>query len=326
MLARYYDGQSSVAREVTLATVDGFLHIATAEQTWTIALAQCELEPQLGSQPRRIRLPDGGELECADSDGVDGLFGRRSSWQYRLERRWRYTAYALVGVVAAAVLFYWYGLPLAVRGAVWATPPQLERMIGDVAFGTLDDLGLKMASSKLDAARQRAIRQRFTALSTHGEHYRLAIVDAADIGANAFALPGGQIVLTDQLARVLNDDQVFAVLAHEAGHVERQHGLRMVYQSTGLIVLSSVLLGDVSSAAANVAGMGALLLQLGYSRDFEREADDFAAAELKQHGLSPALLGQALNALERSHAGSAKVPALLASHPDTAERIKRLER
>ena len=119
-----------------------------------------------------------------------------------------------------------------------------------------------------------------------------------------------------------SEDEVIAVLAHELGHTAERHGLRMVLQGSAVGMFLTFYVGDVSSllAAAPTA-----LLQARYSRDMEREADDYGAAMLRENGLSPALLASMLERLEKAHGNKGgDVPEYLSSHPETDARIRAL--
>lgn len=107
------------------------------------------------------------------------------------------------------------------------------------------------------------------------------------IGPNALALPGGTIIMTDELVNLVDGDtQVLsAVLALELGHVQQRHSLRLLVQATVLGTLSAVVLGDFNSVLASVPVM---LGQAQYSREAEREADAHAVQVLKAAALSPA--------------------------------------
>jgi predicted Zn-dependent protease len=114
------------------------------------------------------------------------------------------------------------------------------------------------------------------------------------------------------------------VLAHELGHVHERHALRGVIQSSVVGVLVAVWLGDVSSLAT---ALPAAVLDARYSRDFEREADAYAAELLRANGADALAFAEFLARLEVAHGGGGPAPALLAylaSHPATAERIRRL--
>ena len=160
------------------------------------------------------------------------------------------------------------------------------------------------------------------------------------IGPNAFAVPGGTLVMTDELVELVDRDAqvITAVLAHEMGHVRHRHGLRMLVQATVLSGLASVVLGDFS---ALLAGVPVLLGQASYSREAEREADTEAVRILQAAGISPLVMVSLFGKLEKNRqsqeaeAGGA-TPArtqeptaqdawlgiAFASHPSDAERIR----
>jgi Zn-dependent protease with chaperone function len=130
---------------------------------------------------------------------------------------------------------------------------------------------------------------------------------APRLGANAFALPGGIIVLTDELLQRLPDDEVvLGVLAHELGHVRQRHGMRMLVQTTLLGAATSVAFGDFSTL---LAGAPALLGQLAYSRDFERDADAEAISMLRANGISPLVMIELFEAIARPSTKSAEAAA-----------------
>jgi len=119
------------------------------------------------------------------------------------------------------------------------------------------------------------------------------------------------------------------VLAHEVGHIEHRHAARAMSGSSLMAALSAALLGDLSGVAA---GVPAVLTQMQYSRAMELDADDYAVALLHRQGRSPAAFIQALEALENQSPDEADTPRWLkttmgymSTHPDTAERIQRLE-
>lgn len=114
--------------------------------------------------------------------------------------------------------------------------------------------------SKLPADRQAALRSRFDALAQQvspqlqrypGYAPRLTLQFRSSIGPNAFALPGGTIVVTDAMVNAaaehkLTDDALIGVLAHEIGHVLHRHTTRMVVEQGVLNVGLGLALGDVS--------------------------------------------------------------------------------
>jgi Zn-dependent protease with chaperone function len=115
---------------------------------------------------------------------------------------------------------------------------------------------------------------------------------------NAFALPGGTIVLLDGLTEVLSDNQVIAIV--------------------GLLAMASVVLGDVSSLAA---GVTAGYQDLHYSRDNEREADLFAIEFMRRGNVPVRHMVAAFEAIRQREA-SGDLPGFLSSHPPTDERMR----
>ena len=226
-------------------------------------------------------------------------------------------------ILALAVAAYTYGIPLASRMILAAVPLSVDRAIGDVFFESMD--GATLAPSRLDTPSQARLRAAFDGAVSRADGGALAVTTlefrSGDIGPNAFALPGGRIVITDELVSLVGarEDVVVGVLAHEYGHVKARHGVRMVAQSALLRTATSLLLGDFSAV---MAAAPALLGEQAYSRDFEREADAESVRVMKAAGLSPAAMVSFFEKLaEKDLGNSAGIAIAFASHPADAERV-----
>ncbi len=105
------------------------------------------------------------------------------------------------------------------------------------------------------------------------------------MGANAFALPGGTIIFTDEIVELAEDDgELVAVFAHERGHVVNNHSMRNLMQSAGVTFVLGWMLGDLTMITDVVlVGAPVLLQQMSYSRSFEREADEYALMILRTY-------------------------------------------
>lgn len=333
--ATYYDGRVSrpQAAEVTLGD-DGALLVSTADGRLRYALSEVRPSPPLARLPRTLRLPDGGHLELADDPQLDRWFPRPNPLEalaHRLERHWPSAAAAGLLLVAGLLLFFWQGLPRMADAVARQIPRAAELAIADEVMQVVDRSLLD--PSTLPAADQARLREAFATLTRglpRAADYQLEFRDGGALGANAFALPGGRVVLTDQLVALMADDaRVVAVLAHEAGHHEHRHGLRAALQNSAIVLLVGFLTGDVTGFGSLAVSIPILLLESGYTRDFEREADAFAVALLKREGRSPASFADALRRLQReiSPAGDeAPLTGYLATHPATGERIEAAER
>jgi predicted Zn-dependent protease len=156
------------------------------------------------------------------------------------------------------------------------------------------------------------------------EGTRLHFRKGGALGANALALPGGTIIVTDELAALIRHDGEFAaVAAHEVGHVMLNHSMRNLVQVAGAGLVLGWILGDLS-AVTDVVLVGAptVLQQLSYSRRFENEADQYSLVFLQQAGYSAACFAGLLEKLGEAHdIGEQRFPDYMSSHPNMGARV-----
>lgn len=156
---------------------------------------------------------------------------------------------------------------------------------------------------------------------TQGSRYSYRWFVARDLSINAFAMPGGTVVVhTGLIEAAKTPEELAGVLAHEVQHIEQRHSLRAMAQSLGTMAALGMVFGDVSG----IAQIAASLSQLSYSRDAEREADARGLAVLKAAAIDPQGMVRMFETLSKESEGL-NPPAMLSSHPATAERIARLK-
>jgi Zn-dependent protease with chaperone function len=334
VIAAYFDGRSSQPRAVRLRFApDGWLHIEADGLQLAFPRDHVRIAARLGRTARFIHLPGEAHCETVDNDGVDaGLKawgkGGGGRWLHRIETSWRLVVVSCVVLLAAGFLTVRYGLPAAAEKAAHALPASVTDRLGTDTLATLDRIVFE--PSKLPAERQAEIRAKFSEmLEAAGDPmaYRLEFRDSGRMGPNAFALPSGELVMTDALVTLAEDDrEILAVLAHEVGHVRHRHILRAVLQNSAVVVVFTLITGDVSSATAFGAALPTYLLQSKFSREFENEADAFAVDYLRKAGLEPRHLADILDRLTKAHRHDDDSDMLdyLSSHPPTAERRSRI--
>ena len=107
-----------------------------------------------------------------------------------------------------------------------------------------------LKASQLDeAARHRLTQEFISMVEAVDDNHQFQLLFRRGAGPNAFALPAGHIIVTDELIGIAhNDQEVLAVLAHEIGHVVHAHGLRSVLQSSAAALLFTAVSGDISAA------------------------------------------------------------------------------
>jgi len=153
--------------------------------------------------------------------------------------------------------------------------------------------------------------------------------------ANAFALPGGDIVVTDTLVKLTTDDELDSILFHEIGHVVERHGLTAVIQASTMSVVVTMALGDLSTVAELTTGVATFFIQSNYTRDAEAEADDYALTQLVGQNMDPIHFATAMRKLEAqmnpqfnseaSQDSSSDDNNYLSTHPSSRSRIRKAE-
>jgi predicted Zn-dependent protease len=146
---------------------------------------------------------------------------------------------------------------------------------------------------------------------------------------NAFALPGGQIFMTEALYRLLgSEDEIAGVLGHEMGHVVGRHSSEQIASSKlGSGLVNAVVIGASGSQggydAARAAQMINQLITLRYSRDDEIEADILGVRFLFQSGYNPEGLIRVMDVLKRAGGGGHQ-PEFMSTHPDPGNRAENI--
>lgn len=330
----WYDGQSSRTQAVRLhATVDQLRIETDANQANVWPLSALVISPRLGSTPRILQLPDGGRIECPDSPLLAQWFPQPPSrieaaadW---LERRRMAILGAAMATVLATVVFMRVGVPWLATEIAERMPPPVERHLSAQVIVLLERLHFE--PTQVPAARCQRLERGFHALvagEPRSEQMRLRIVSAPGIGPNAFALPDGSIFMTDELVELAeSDEELLAVLAHEAGHHVHRHGMRQTLESSSVFVLAGMLFGDMSGSSLAVS-IPAVLLSNGFSRGHEREADAYAFGLLRRKGRSPKAFASMMRRLSQElPKGMEEGPAgYLSTHPPSPERIAAAER
>jgi predicted Zn-dependent protease len=352
--ANYFDGIKASNKQVLVRVVEHAKQIVfdMEGEKLSFSFADLEVQAKLGSSKRLIDLPNGGRLEATDISKLEAAMPSTSSVFWRglhyLENHLGWVVVAMLLTVLAGWMFLQFGVPKMAEYVADATPPGMEVKIGEQVLAGLDSQVGYFSASKIEPNRKASVIAELNMLcsSLAGStlktcpQYRLEFRDGGAIGANAFALPGGIMVMTDQLIGLSKSDtEVVAVLAHELGHVKQRHAYRQSLQGVLAGLILAAVTGDVSSVAS---GLPAALMQMKYSRAHEAEADMFALNAMQAACLPPKAFADILQRLQSQALGdesdnktkkpstknnpkptqSDPVLELLASHPDTQARIQ----
>lgn len=330
--ATYYDGVHPVGEPVAvLVTADGKTTIKGQEVSYTCNWLDIDVNTQLGQTARVLNLPNGAKCESIAHDRINRLQKKHSRagsgrLLHALESRWQYVLIASLVVIGFTWAMITYGIPSLAKSVAFKLPVSVDEKLSEGSLIFLDKHILD--PSQLEPNVQQRLQEKFAIMVRHTDdthNYRLLF--RSGIGPNAFALPSGHIVATDELVEMADaDEEVLAVLAHEIGHVKHKHGLRSVLQSSTAALLLTAITGDIGTASGLAAAMPVLLLETKYSRKFELEADQYALDYMHSHGIDPKYFVSILEKITGENGDEeSSFFNYLSTHPMTSERTRRFK-
>jgi predicted Zn-dependent protease len=340
--ASYFDGQTARLHPVELKPGDGALMVMGGAIAKEYAYREVTLAEPFAQAPTVLYFADGARCEVPAGAGqaLEDALGYRKSAVVRWQERWPAALLALVLLIASGAAIVVWGLPALAEKIAAAIPPSLDQRLGETARRGLE--GHLVAPSRLSDQRIAEVEQilRSVTPATTRLPIRLEVRSSPRLGANALALPDGTIIVTDgMILHILGKADAFdaqqraalaGVLAHEIGHIEQRHSVRVLARSSLTAAASAAMFGDFSAVAA---GVPAVVMNTRYSREMESAADGYAIALLRENGISTAPLADLFESLEKVHEQDpshglpkwmAQTLTYVASHPASAERSARL--
>lgn len=310
------------------------LRIGSGDDTRSASLSQLSLR-RAGFDQRQIEISwtegagrfallveDPAVVETLLTQAPASLRGQGEAVHRQRRRDGLYQRIAVSAVVLwvalpliALLLLLAAARPIAGWVAGWV-PVRYEQQLGEAVFAH-QQRQLQLLD---DGAAQHAVQQIGERL-TRGSRYRYQWHVARDPSLNAFAIPGGIVVVHSGLISAAADaSELAGVLAHEVEHVEQRHSLKALVQQTGLRLLLSTVVGDVGVIGDWAGQLGGLK----FSRDSERQADDQGLDRLLAAGFDADGMLRLFAKLDASPGNGVTPPGWLSSHPATPERIARL--
>jgi Zn-dependent protease with chaperone function len=324
LAAHFFDGQHARLHEVTLVLAGGMMKIVGRNVDQEVEARRVRISTRIAATPRWIYLPGGGACVTEDNEGVDRLVRERPT-QRLLHQLEAHPAFAALAVLLVAALFWAIvdrALPFAAAKVAEHIPVEAEASLGREALAGMERFWLQPSQLAPEKRAQLAGKlEALAVLAGEAPAYRLEFRSSPLIGANAFALPSGILVLTDELVNLAQaDEEVLAVLAHELGHVRHRHIMRRLLEGSAIALLVAGVTGDVASATSLAAAAPTLVLQTKFSRDNEHEADAYSIDLLRRAGIEPHHFGAILARMEAQAPRGPMLPSFLSTHPATDER------
>jgi len=324
---RFLDGRSARAVGATVEITDGAVRIAGPEgvHVWPLK----GLDVVIEGEQARLSHPSNRDARLVmprvEWDRIGGNHG-----QALVRRRRGIETRLVVGLAVVAglvVAFVFFGIPALSGPMARATPVSFEQGMGrnfDVQVGTL----FKTCRGQEGQAALAALGDRIASGADTPFDVRVRAVRAPMV--NAFALPGGPILITDDLIRdAESPDELAAVVAHEVSHIEKRHVMQAVWRSLGIGLLLDAVVGGGSGAGQQAVLLAGQATDLRYGRDAESEADARGQQLLHVQGLSSQGMASFFARLSGKADGAETDPDELerltefaSTHPDSARRAQ----
>lgn len=225
---------------------------------------------------------------------------------------------AILGVALFVVAFYMFGIPAVINVVAEVFPKDSEVELGQSLKSSL------LAGDSIDVRRTEQINRFYKQLKVNTE-YDINITVVHSNIQNAFALPGGEIVVFSAiLDSMKTPEELVALLGHETGHIENRHTLKALMKNVSNYIIVSLVFQDYSGIMAVIAENAATLDQLSYSRAAETESDDFGFITMVENRQNPDGMVRLFSNLEKEGHGE-DVPQMLLTHPSLDLRIDRVK-
>lgn len=331
---RYFDGAVAAPRDVVVRFGDASLILMTADDTpithWSLAglrdvgagAGSLSLTPDHESDERLLISDD--YMTAAIRAVCPSLSERRKT----PGPRWRKAALWAATALGAIYLIIFHLAPALSDQLAELIPPEAEIAMGEEMAGQFASFIAKgearfCGEGAFPGQGGFALRKLVRRVTAGAEaHVPLSVRVFDHPMVNAFALPGGQILLFRGMIRAAESPEAVAgVLAHEIGHVAARDPTRLTLRSAGTAGLIGLLLGDFTGATVTVA-LSEALLRSGYQRDAETAADGFAARLLAKEGLPTTPLAGFFQSLKAQSGDGPAFFSHLSSHPDLDGRAR----
>ncbi len=325
----YLDGKSSKTHVAILHVLadEAWVEDGTGQRLETAMFANLSLSPPLSNRDRFLKFAGGARCQLADTEVIALLDQKLNSSPglnlvHFLESSWRMVLVSSVALVLFTWGFMIFGIPALAKHLAMAAPVSIMDPLSDKTVAMLDERFF--TDSELSEGRQQEVVALFSSVCRDfGQELRCEVLfrkGGAHIGANAFALPSGQIIVTDEFVEMATSlAEIEGVLAHEMGHVQERHSIRHALQHTGVFLLISGLVGDVGSISSLATTLPMVLVESGYSRKFEEEADRLACLYLLQQGKTTVPYQDILIRMTEKHPSAS---SWFSSHPETEKRVQ----
>lgn len=280
--------------------------------------------------PRELTLPDRALIIVTNAPVIDQWIDTKQGKKNRvawMEGSRMAVLLSLILVPLTLFATFKFAIPtLAVTFADWV-PNSVTEMASEHTLLALDK-SLLNETQLPEKTQQEYLgywHDMMNQLSLQHSEFNIQFRYSEEFGPNAFALPDGTMVITDQLVELVNNDinLLTAILLHEIGHVQHKHSMRLIAETLGTTLMINLIFGDVSALVELFGGFTSTVIQNQFSQELEWEADNYALQHLSHLGLEKESFALAMESLaQRAGQENSNLDQWLSSHPSISERIE----
>lgn len=312
--------------EATILLFDKEVHIGYRNQngnnvTMKWSMADTEASYDLARQSTRLRNVKelGVEIFINGNDAADYIKERKHEeskpWHKKEKaNEWGRNLLIFLGVIGGLVLLYFLLVPWMAQKLASRVSIETEEKFGDAVYDALSPQQQEDGKSSI------MLNDFFSAMKVRTAYnVRITVIKGETV--NAFALPGGRIVVyRGLLEKMQSYPELAALLSHEFTHVNNKHSTKSIFRRLGSKIFLGMLFGKIGSVTSVLVDHADNLKSLTYSRRLEKEADVEGLALLNERKIDSKGFIDLFNHLKES-APAGSIPEFLASHPDIDNRI-----
>ncbi len=322
----YYRSPGAQPEECSVLVFDKKLSLgyrkddgSTSTLHWLMNEIEVSFDFPTQSTKVKNRKEFGSELLISGNDAANYI--RKMQEEYRKPwhrksgaKEWKRNLLLLLGIAGLLFLLYllivpWLSEKLASRVSV-----KTEQQLGEAVYDAMGMTNLE------DSANSLVLNEFFTEMKVPTA-YSVKITVINDKVVNAFALPGGRIVVYNALLKQIKSyPELAALLSHEFTHINNKHSTRSIFRRLGSKVFISLLFGRLGSVTAVLVDHADNLKSLKYSRKLEKEADTGGLELLLERKIDPRGFVDLFEHMKEAGPGN-YLPEFLGSHPDLDKRI-----
>ena len=302
----FKDGRKSVDIEITSSAL--VITINEREVRWMIDSLEIE-KGGAGNSLIYIKNPIDSEITLYTRDKAilkdenlsqnESLKKSSKKLSQEFSNQKIFYSFLVLIILAIPVSFFVFRSSI-VHGVADNVPVEWEVEAGDKLFSTLkkqyDVVEDSVISAKLDSIFAPLV----AVVNTPEIDYKFYL--CSDPSLNAFALPGGHIVINyGTIMKIERIEELYGVIGHELGHVTQRHHIRGLIGNLGTLLIFQGFLGDEAGLLGALGESAGELSSLFYSREFERESDEVGFTYLTEAGIDPKGMVEFFQRIEKEY-------------------------